>query len=132
MKKLLLLTCALLLLVAGVAFVASCSSDDNVDEKVQVSCELGNDSLPDWLKEKITLYEREALPLEVYQCVWNRKRIIHFYTPLSSNLLNCYFYEDGTIMSSSEVKKVIQYLKSWQLIYYNDILPLSNEHTNVR
>ena len=55
MKKLLLLTDALLLLVAGAMFVASCSSDDNEPQGDELWQKVLNNNLPEQLMSKSDL-----------------------------------------------------------------------------
>lgn len=118
-KKLVLMMSMLLCL----GMFSACSSDDDITK--------GSDSLPEWLQEKSSDYEIDNLPLEIYQCTWKGRRIFHFYCGLSSDNVNCYYYEDGTNVSSSDVEsREFWDLNPWQLLYYNEKYPLSNEHNN--
>jgi hypothetical protein len=138
MKKILVLMTSMLL---WLGMFSACSSDDDVTNGsdslsgwLQESSSEDNvtnksDSLPEWLQEKISLYEDGNLPVEVYQCLWTGKRIFHFYCGFSSDNVNCYYYEDGTNVSSSDVgSSEFWDINSWQLLYYNEKYPLSNEH----
>lgn len=127
----------------SLGFLSACSSDDDVtkgsdslsgwlqDSSSDDDATNKSDSLPEWLQEKISLYEDWNLPFEVYQCLWTGKRIFHFYCGFSSDNVNCYYYEDGTNVSSLDVESSeFGDINSWQLLYYNEKFLLSNEHDN--
>ena len=85
MKKLLLLTDALLLVVAGAMFVASCSSDDNEPQGDELWQKVLNNNLPEqlitkndlpaWIVERIDAAEKanqegSSILIIVYQFQW--------------------------------------------------------------